>query len=532
MLNVIRYVLKTCGTDMDSLIKTEEFKNLVLAETVKTADLDSRSEKAIALKVGHLHFGSLINRMSEKAAIEKARKTVVVEVRSAEERALIRLCGQMIVSEAEKCLPEHVRQMAMRWTTVSAEEQIKMIEELYVEFRSNRQLSKGELSTALMKEKMECKNRERRNDNESRAFLPGLYKVWNKENNPANCQGKTQMLTAFAKLAGAKVMAIHPVEHAAEYVKTKMRGIRAEVIRDLEQRDLMDGSAEFADGLAASRYDDMMRDADAECFHVGVIIELKDGRWMMCDPHGLSRGLISEKWEMQKVCKVLNKYRDVLPGLTVMAGDILANREMIDAITAKSYEIIERSRKMEQRIKEEVETVLDLARVICSSDDLDLLFNMELKGAVDLTKPEIREMVSQQVAVGMEFPGIGELMNPDFLKKRVKNWLTFYHTCAINNFIHQKAEGEDLVHPMCEVSADTEWSIAISAINSARFDCGLLNDETETFFLGHSFDQTSLYNAMGHFGSPMAFAAQQTVRSLRYVHPMCTRRLKNIERWW
>ena len=49
--------------------------------------------------------------------------------------------------------------------------------------------------------------------------------------------------------------------------------------------------------------------------------------------------------------------------------------------------------------------------------------------------------------------------------------------------------------------------------------------------LGHSFDQTSLFNAMGHHG-PIAVAAQQTVRSLKYVHPMCARRLKNIERWW
>ncbi len=531
MLDVIRYVLKTCGLETDSTIKTEEFKNLVLAETAKTTNLDSQSDEAVALKAGHLQFGGLINRMPEKAALTKAQELPAVEVRSAEERALIRLCGQTIVSEAEKCLPEHVRHMASRWKEISADEQCKMVEELYLEFRSENQLPTGILSTEGIKAKMERKCRERRSNDGSRDYLPGLYKTWDKKNNPANCQGKTQMLTAFARLAGAKVMTVHPLEHANEYSGLKHRELRGEIIRDLESRNMMDGSFELSDGLAAGRYDDMIRAEDAECFHVGIIIQLKDGRWMICDPHGLSWGLISEKWAMTKVCKVLSKYQDVLPGLTVTAGDIPAHREIIDGIVETSRNVIERSRKMEQKIREQVNTIADLSRVICDSDDLDLLFNMELKGQVDLTRPEVREIVTSTIAVGMDFEAIALMVQPGFLEKRIKNWLTFYHVCAMNYYIHQKAENGNLVHPMCEVSADIEWAIAISAINSARFDCCLRNEETETFFLGHSFDQTSLFNAMGHHG-PIAVAAQQTVRSLKYVHPMCARRLKNIERWW
>jgi len=534
MLKVINWALTHCGSSLEKVLKSKRFAVLLDKES-KVSTVDQSSNEGIALKAGHLGFGKLINCLPEKEAVEQAKALGGVEKYSHEERALIRICGEMIVRAASKCLPENVLLMAKRWKAATSDEQILIARELFYEFRSEGQNARGEMSMKRLQEKMI--EGQKRREKEEWGYLPGLYKAWNRENCPANCQGKTQMLVAFAKLAGAKVIVVHPIEHANEYVTRKRREVKQAVIDDLMARGLEDGSQEFADGMSAGYYDDLMKDKDGECFHVGVALELRDGRWVMVDPHGLSWGLIPESWNLSQARQVLKKYQAVLPGLTVVAGNSKAGRAVVDGMVARAYDVLERSRKMGENIKSNVRSIPDLVSVVRESDDFELLFrlNSELTGEpeIDFSIPERRELaVMLTVMGGMEAAfDFTAMLDPSFLEKRIKSWLTFYHACVMNIFLNREGDDGKLIHPICEVSADVEWAIAISAINSACFDCHYGRDEEEeNFFIRNSFDQTSLYNAMRFRNEPIGVAAHKTLKSLAFIHPMCVRRIKSMER--
>jgi hypothetical protein len=256
----------------------------------------------------------------------------------------------------------------------------------------------------------------------------------------------------------------------------------------------------------------------------------------MLDPHGLSWGLIPDEWGMEPAKAVLEKYRDVLPGLTVIAGNRDINRALVDGLVTQAYDLLERSRRMGEKIKAEVQSISDLIDIVCQSDDLDILTKLSAESdgdrQLDLQNSEFRKYAAMLIVMGgpEAMFNLSLIFDPDFLEKKVKSWLSFYHACAMNLFLNRETDQGRIIHPICEVSASAEWSVAISAINSARFDRRGLGEEGEAFFIRNSFDQTSLYNAVGFFAGSIGVAAQKALQSLPYRHPMCERKLRSLER--
>ena len=534
MLAVMDWILQTCGSSLQKALKGSRFSTL-LKEEGRIAAIKPDTDLGIAYRAGHLVMGPLFARLSEKSALEQAGNSLEVVKSSHEERALIRLCGEEIISTAKGCLNKKVRDLAKLWLVSSAEEQLHIVRELFFEFRTEGQDSKGELSMDTIGDKL-VRSQERRDQGE-RSYLPGLYKAWDKKNSPANCQGKTQMLLAFAELAKAEAVVIHPVEHAKDYITQKKREVKRTMENDLITRGLESGCNTFADSLSASRIDDQMRDKEGQCFHVGLALKLVDGRWVMLDPHGLSWGMIPDEWGMGAAITMLKKYRDVLPGLTVTAGNCDTNKALVDGLVLRAQDLLDRSRKMEERIKTDVQFITDLVDVVCKSEDFDILLKLSAKQesdtSPDFSNPEYRKYVAMLVVMGGQEAlfDFSRMIDPNFLKKRIDSWLTFYHACAMNLFLNRETDEGLIIHPICEVSASSEWSVAISAINSARFDRRDLCEEGESFFIRNSFDQTSLFNAVGLFGGSIGVAAQKALQSLPYKHPMCERKLKSLERF-
>jgi hypothetical protein len=533
MLKIMDWILQTCGSSLQKAMKSSRFSILLKKEDEIDA-VNPDTDQGVAYRAGHLVMGTLLARLPEKLAIEQVRNNPVKIQPSLEERALIRYCGEKIISTAKRCLPQRVRKLAKSWSVSSAEEQLNIVRDLYFEFRTESQEAKGELSMNLVNEKF-VRGQERRAHDEL-SYLPGLYKAWDKQNSPANCQGKTQMLLAFAKLAGAEALVIHPIEHAKDYITQKRRELKQAVEDDIIARGLESGCHMFTDGLLAGQIDDRMRDKDGECFHVGVALKLKDERWVMLDSHGLSWGLIPDEWGMAPTVTMLEKYRDVLPGLTVIAGNRNINKALVDGLVTKAHDILDRSKRMGERIRAEVRSISDLIDVICGSDDFDVIMkiNAEQEGQIhrSFSHPELRKYAVMMIVMGGEdvLFDFSKMIDPNFLEKRIKVWLTFYHACAMNLFLNRETDQGLIIHPVCEVSASAEWSVAISAINSARFDRPGLCTEGHSFFVRNSFDQTSLHNAVGFFNGAIGVAAQKALQSLPYKHPMCERKLQMMER--
>ncbi|MFA7252760.1 MAG: hypothetical protein WC027_02790 [Candidatus Paceibacterota bacterium] len=535
MLKVIDWVLQHCGSSLAKALNSKRFAQLLKREEQILAT-KSDSYEAIALRTGHLMMGSLLNRMPERQAIAEALAMNGCSQPSAEERALIHLCGEKIISAARKCLPDSIVQMAKRWKTVDADEQLAIVRELYFELRSESQEAKGTLTMKVIEDGRD--DEEHHQLMSDRGFIPGLYGKWNKETNLANCQGKTQMLLAFAKLAGAKAMVVHPITQIKDIETLERRNFKQCVVRDLTDRGLINGSSEFSESLRAGYYDDKIRDQRSQCFHVGVVLQLQDGRWVMVDPHGLSWGLLSDEWNIPGIRPILQKYQTVLPGLALVAKDETTGKAILKEIAAKAMDLLHRSRVMEEKIKAKVKTLADLIDVLYESEDFDLLMQMNWKQEghepLDLSNQQIRKYAVMLSIMGEEdMFNFGAMFDPNFLQKKIGIWLTFYHCVAMNLFLNRESDDGKMVHPVCEVSVSADWAVAISAINSATWHCESEDRKSQAeFFVRNSFDQVTLYNAASLARTPVGTAAYEALRSLKYLHQLCLRKIQIVERGW
>ncbi len=525
MIDVVNFILERCGISLEKAVQTNLFASLLKREK-RISKLKAGSDREIAYRVGHLRMGRLLNSLSEKEALMVARSINEKEYPSNQERALIHFCGHAIVEGAKDCLPEEILEMVDEWKKGSEEDQIRIIRRLFFEFQSESQESKGDMSFDAIY--ISLLDRIRRRQEGMRAYLPMLYGRWNKKNCVANCQGKTQMLLAFARLVGAEALIVHSIIHAKEKFELSRIRIRDMVAQDLKERDLEDGSKLFSEGILASQFEDLIN-FDPNYFHVGIIIRIKNGSWVMIDPHGLSWGPIGEDWSFSNSYRIIRKYKNVLPGLTMISGNENTGADIIQEKIDLAEELIRRSCLMEKRISCEVRSIMDLVRVISESEDVELLMGLDSaehgRDPIDYSDPEIRNIIATTIVVGDDLSNLMSLFfqrEEGYLQKRIKSWLTFYHACAMNLFLNEESFAGKMIHPLCEVSYNPEWSIAVSAINSANIDLG--GKFNNDFFVRNSFDQTTLFNGLNLEGS-LGIAVRETLSSLRYLHPLCARRL-------
>lgn len=533
MMRIISWILKHCFTSFEEVFVRRLF---LLSLQKKNLQLKKGSDQYTAFRAGHLLMGKLLNTMPEAEALEIARKHIKDEIPDGlvEERSIIHLCGEEIISAATKCLPDEIIELAKKWQTASVDEQIEIARTLFFAFRSQDQESKGEFLTMKVASRS-INDMFSRHEQDRLGYLPGLYGKWDPKTSPAHCQGKTQMLIAFARLAGIEALVVHPVIHAKEKVKKTINELRRIILVDLEERGLKEGSKDFAESMSASILEDRIKEREALVFHVAVIFKLKDGRWILIDPHGLSWGIIPENWEFEKNYTILKKYSKVLPGLTMMTG----NENIGDDVTCSKFklalDLIERSRKMEKKMRE-VDNAISLIDILAESEDLDLLLRLdaEEKGnePFDLSLADRRKYVAMMILFGgpEKIMSMSFLFDPNAFKKAIDGWLTFYHCSAMNLFLNKESDEGKLIHPICEVSADPAWAIAIAAINSASFFVGIRGEEMDEFFLRNSFDQTSFFNALYSRDPSIGVAAEGTLKSLKYLHPLCIKRLRQIGR--
>jgi hypothetical protein len=105
MNGVFDWVLKKCGSSLEKALLSQNYSNLLKKEW-QTSATNFDSDKGIALKAGHLTMGRLFNTLPERQAIEIAKSNNSETSYFPQERALIHLCGKLIVEAATDCLPK------------------------------------------------------------------------------------------------------------------------------------------------------------------------------------------------------------------------------------------------------------------------------------------------------------------------------------------------------------------------------------------------------------------------------------------
>ena len=154
-------------------------------------------------------------------------------------------------------------------------------------------------------------------------IVPRAYGNWRNGGNP-NCFGKGQMLIAWARLAQAEVLGVSPVTSAYDFASPYCTQVGRFLFNHA-----VDHGVTLHLGLLGSFCEQLERDAleeeFAEAFHMAAVIRLKDGTWFLVDPHMRVCGpLTSPLWQVEDgVSPLLRKYRETLPGLSLLATDPL-----------------------------------------------------------------------------------------------------------------------------------------------------------------------------------------------------------------
>jgi hypothetical protein len=518
MLSVFEYVfIHGCGLQLADVLRSTRFQ-LFEAQTLRLMeDFPADTDQGVALRAGYQVFGQLINTFPESEALRLASSIPSTFGHGREFRPLLQLLGEAIVAEATNCLTDKIKEAAEEWCSASVDRQIQICDWLYHELRSENQGELGKMLTPEMVMEKTCERLSRK-DSEPANYLPKLYGPWHKEN-PANCQGKTQMLVAFARLAGARVLAVHPLEDCRQLLEKVRYAMVDEAVRDCQARNLQMDSG-MAESFLAHQMEKMQRFKQE--FHLAVAIELKDGRWALLDPHGMSWGVFPEIWEVPQIAQQIEKYAQVLPGMCVSGHDHGVSAQQMEERWAVGLDQLERSRRMEDKIHQQVINMVELMDLLAESDDLSefirLTYAEQGQDASDFIKdPLVLKTYAMLCVFGENVESPFEAsMQPGFLETTIDSWLTTYHVNAVNLFLDQLTESGQLLHPVCDFALP-EYSLAVGAINSASLD---INVREDRFFPDYSWDQTTLHNAIVQRGDwELARVARKTAASLRFVHP-------------
>jgi hypothetical protein len=291
IINAFKKAFEGCKRTLESVLNSKRFEE-EKARAEALSQLDPNSDLGIAHRVGALTMTELFNKSPEGLALKTAKKRPNISQIDPDMFALTRCLGEELIREAGNCLTEEMLEKAEEWRNSPARRQIEISHWLMKELQSKSQGQIGESAGEATFEKLFA-SRSRRIaevlDNSPNPVLPTLYGKWDKENNPANCQGKSQMVMAFAQKAGARCLAIHPAIQYQDVANRFIADLIQKIRNDLSERNLFGVDAGVDEGTACS-LQECMFDAMDYTFHIGCAIELSNGQWVILDPHGRSWG--------------------------------------------------------------------------------------------------------------------------------------------------------------------------------------------------------------------------------------------------
>lgn len=585
-----------CGLSLEEATKKNETLLQEMENALRTLQEGSgTTDEEIALHAGNQLFGLLLNTMSEEQAIAQAQKGSPVQFGHGHAyRDIIKMIGKELVEAAGENLTPEILGMAERWKGAGADEQIAITKELCSELVSYDQLRNkwDELNFSTLQRSIGWKLRVKM-ESSVRHVLPREYGVWSRETCIANCQGKTQMLVAFARQVGAEVFVVGPEETAKDRSGRVIRRIFKALQEDMEQRNILHGDQHLFEGLASQGILDTYNEL-VHSFHLCVVIQVSDGRWVMVDPHAICWGVVPEEWNINEKVELLKKYREALPGLSVICQTEKADED--DEVVvgweqqamAWTEKLLTISRRIEQAYEQDPENANMLIgqimkyRVVAITialhewreanadnfarpdEAIAILesINLDEEGEEDAgwdvlnweDSLQIRERMGAMLTLfgpdelGMSeggsdadpfmmLPAFGAafrwMQDEEWRKKRMGAVLTSLHWIATELLKDWIVFGGGALHSNFFL-ANPDSDLAIAAINT-MMPCG--RGVEQQFFLDYGFDATGLYNVIvqhwcGAIGSEHEIVqwARRVLEEIPFKHPLITQILERERR--
>jgi hypothetical protein len=279
------------------------------------------THRGIALRGGPLVFGHSLNLLGEKQALQEIRGLKHLRESNflalAKQESLIHVLGQRLISAAIECISPTGAEMAQAFGRAkTAEQQISLLKGLETHINQARQKPKEDKAIEP--------NKYHHFDYYFQAhkveeFLPAQFKNLDEDDVP-NCLGMSILLSAWARLAGAHFYftteIIQDSELESQYMLavydallgllSSLKGDEVKIIR----KRIKTHRQAFERSLQVTRD-----------WHHGIAIQLLGGRWFYLDPYAELAELFPDEWRMKEVDRLLRKYGDVVPGLSIAAHD-------------------------------------------------------------------------------------------------------------------------------------------------------------------------------------------------------------------
>ena len=226
-------------------------------------------------------------------------------IASASERAGVSYFGRRLVEIASRALPGKFLRDALTWQrTSSAKRQREILSQLLYEIRMP--------CSAQYLEDMANQPSDR--------VLPNSYCNWSLPNSiKPNCLGKAQIVSAFLRLAGAEAYAATVIVPRGQERSRLASDLFAsfECAFPKDCREILE-SADACGymGYLAKRYEEKFQEQTFA--HFAVIVRLKDGSWLFCDPNYELCVELPADFQMDEVRSELKARKLNLPGATVL----------------------------------------------------------------------------------------------------------------------------------------------------------------------------------------------------------------------
>ena len=539
MLDTIaRCFREGCGISFENVISSNRFSEIFREELSLLDKFSDATDEGVALRTNLLRMGVLLNTLPQEQAIAEARRFSLNHTPDFSSRSIVRLLGECVVNAADSCLPDGIEELENEWKSGDAEVQLRVARSLFNLFVGEKQKASGkELLDSQSVGRHIQREAYYNMEHDDHRVLPLVYGKWNGGDAP-NCQGKAQMLLAFAKRVHARTLCIKTIA-STSVVKDTWRDITMKIIwQDLKDRDIQNIDPSFLASLEAFASIRSFEQTIPDFFHVGVAMQMCNGNWVLLDPHALTWGVIPSAYQMDKIDQLLTKYGRVQPGLSFQAHDHRTSAKLFSERIKELQRLLEHSRSLEKVLRG-VTDIMDAFKAFQNFGEVDFIIEQEGLQERVRENPNLRELLAVNIFFG-DITNLLDLMfDPEALTRRIDSVVTYHHCQAMNLFKDQVTFEGQIIHPECEFSLP-EYAIAMSMINSLSITDGTTPATTE-FFLSNEFGQLPLYNAMAE-GMPnlawqtrernpeLARAAVQTLSALPFMHSACRNRIDRFFR--
>ncbi len=411
------------------------------------------------------------------------------------------------------------------------------------------------------------------NDYPAEGVLPRQYGKLGEGTQTPNCLGMSIALLAFARLAGAPVLLASQIEWAVDRLVADKLPVYTEVHEAFEE--LGGAGTSFHDWSSKELTFLQRSQVKVMDFHYGVVLQVNDGSWWHLDPYQRTLAELDADWGIPAIHALLEKYAKVLPGLTIVADDGGALRRSTVQWSDDLRSAIEGARTMMQvmselpvdtdaitrREQEQVQFEYYLESPSWLAETLEPLYLLEeffeerLSGfsgeSGELTAEETLGLMRfQDLRLALELLGFRDDIYPEEHESEVIEALARLFLdddefrrhrmfAAATIWLRRKLRllGEEFsrerparLDPAIEVSLP-DYSVALAVVNHLRSWTGselpgrlLLEYSSSQVYWHEAVDLSEGYER-SDAGHPDVLRAEQMVRSLRYTHRACDRKL-------